>query len=434
MKNYIKKSKKEFDEKRGKVRTIIIAVMIAVLIFMIGIGISDSSKGVEINKSNIVSKRENRVVESIISLDVNPSIEISVDDEERVINVVALNKEGEKTIDSVNFFDLDLDDAIHKIFNSMVKNGYISSDANSVLVSVENRNSLISKRIKKDISEEINEALKESNIEGAVILQEYEDKDKDDRALVEEYHISYGKAKLISKIIDKKIKDVKGNLITGKQLAQMSINELKLLIESKQIKLDNVISNGKASYKAYIGEENAKNIALNDAKLEIEKVSMTEIDMDYDDGLMVYEVDFVNNNVQYEYKVNAKTGVIIDKDVENKSAINDDLDDQDSELDYDDDDVNDRQRVIIKKDSSKQNSQSSSEKLNTNNYISKSKAKNIAFSNAGVQLSSAHDVSVELDEDDGKMVYEIDFESGRKEYEYTIDAVTGTVLESSIED
>lgn len=316
MNNYIKKSKKEFDEKRGKVRTIIIAVMIAVLIFMIGIGISDSSKGVEINKSNIVSKRENRVVESIISLDVNPSIEISVDDEERVINVVALNKEGEKTIDGVNFFDLDLDDAIHKIFNSMVKNGYISSDANSVLVSVENRNSLISKRIKKDISEEINEALKESNIEGAVILQEYEDKDKDDGALVEEYHISYGKAKLISKIIDKKIKDVKGNLITGKQLAQMSISELKLLIESKQIKLDNVISNGKASYKAYIGEENAKNIALNDAKLEIEKVSMTEIDMDYDDGLMVYEVDFESGRKEYEYTIDAVTGTVLESSIE----------------------------------------------------------------------------------------------------------------------
>ena len=40
---------------------------------------------------------------------------------------------------------------------------------------------------------------------------------------------------------------------------------------------------------------------------------------------------------------------------------------------------------------------------------------------------------VELDRDDGRLEYELEFRSGRTEYEYTIDATTGAVLDAEVD-
>jgi uncharacterized membrane protein YkoI len=40
---------------------------------------------------------------------------------------------------------------------------------------------------------------------------------------------------------------------------------------------------------------------------------------------------------------------------------------------------------------------------------------------------------VKLDRDDGKMLYEVDFNSGLMEYEYEIDATSGAILESDMD-
>ena len=38
-------------------------------------------------------------------------------------------------------------------------------------------------------------------------------------------------------------------------------------------------------------------------------------------------------------------------------------------------------------------------------------------------------MKVKQDWDDGRLEYEVEFESGRMEYEYTIDGTTGAILE-----
>ena len=66
------------------------------------------------------------------------------------------------------------------------------------------------------------------------------------------------------------------------------------------------------------------------------------------------------------------------------------------------------------------------------NYISSEKATSIALAKAGLKKTQTHHFSSEFDCDDGKLIYEIDFRAGGKEYEYDIDAVSGTILESEI--
>lgn len=61
-------------------------------------------------------------------------------------------------------------------------------------------------------------------------------------------------------------------------------------------------------------------------------------------------------------------------------------------------------------------------------YITPEEAKAIALQDAGLAEADVRDLEVELDRDDGKVHYDVDFEKGAADYDYDIDAVTGEIL------
>ena len=61
-------------------------------------------------------------------------------------------------------------------------------------------------------------------------------------------------------------------------------------------------------------------------------------------------------------------------------------------------------------------------------------AKSAALAHAGVSESQTTGMKVERDWDDGRLEYEVEFYAGQTEYEYTIDGVTGAVLEYEWDD
>lgn len=56
------------------------------------------------------------------------------------------------------------------------------------------------------------------------------------------------------------------------------------------------------------------------------------------------------------------------------------------------------------------------------------KAKSIAFAHAGILPQMAKKLKCELEEEDGRLVYEVEFEAGLHEYDYEIDAKTGEII------
>ena len=60
----------------------------------------------------------------------------------------------------------------------------------------------------------------------------------------------------------------------------------------------------------------AKSIALSNAGLTAASVTGLISELDSDDGAAVYEVEFIYGGYEYEYKIDAKSGAIIESDKE----------------------------------------------------------------------------------------------------------------------
>lgn len=151
-----------------------------------------------------------------------------------------------------------------------------------------------------------------------------------------------------------------------------------------------------------ISLKEAKNIALKHAGISSSKATFVKAKKDYEDGIQVYEIEFYSGNTEYDYEIRVSNGEIIsyDKDIENYS--------------------------IPSKNSGSSQTPSS-------NYIGVDKAKSIALKDAGLSSSSVTFTKAKLDREDGVRVYEIEFFTSDKEYEYEINASSGKIRDKDVE-
>ncbi len=263
----------------------------------------------------LLFRNQNRMYDSEIYFDVNPSIELKIDKDREVISAVALNDDGMKVLDNMNLKDADLTVAVNAIIGSMLKNGYLTVTENSILVSVKNKDASKAKALEEEISNDISAILNASSINASILSQAYDD-DANAQNLATENNISEGKARLISNIISSNITDSKGNLYTFDALKDLSINELNLLVSSKNVTVKDTQKNGEASSSSYITRDSARDIAINAAGVSLDDIRALEVELDADDGRLVYEVEFKSGDSDYDYEIDAKSGEIIKNHVE----------------------------------------------------------------------------------------------------------------------
>ena len=78
---------------------------------------------------------------------------------------------------------------------------------------------------------------------------------------------------------------------------------------------DNLMNGGKtSSTDAKITENDAKAAAFKDAGVNESDATGVRVDLDRDDGILKYEVDFYVGGTEYDYEINAETGEIISSD------------------------------------------------------------------------------------------------------------------------
>lgn len=138
-----------------------------------------------------------------------------------------------------------------------------------------------------------------------------------------------------------------------------------------------------------------------------------EIDLDEEDGTVYYDLEFDYGTNEYDYRVDALSGKILYNKSEPKETDVQTVASQPTET----------QPAETQPAETKTNTTTSTKKK-----IGVTKAKNAAFNHAGVKASDAWDVEVDLDTENGKLVYEVSFDAGGYEYDYDIDAYTGKVI------
>ena len=347
-------------------------------------------------------------VDSIIELDVNPSIELKVNKNEEVIEAIAQNEEAKQILKDMDLEKTDIDVALNAIIGSMVTNGYIDELANSILLTVENDDSAKGEELRQRLVAQINKILGSDQINGSVLSQNLSEADAKAQELAEKYNISLGKANLILDILNS------NSLLTEQDLVGLSINELNVLSEEKANNLNTVSKEGTASTKSYIGKTKARQIALNHAG--VSTPNYIEVEFDADDGLIIYEVEFNTSSREYEYEIDAKTGDIIYTNYEPN----------DDNYNY----SSSNNSTSSSNNSSSNSNSSSSNRSSTStssNYISSSKARQIALNHAGATSNTATRIHVELDREDNE--YQVEFIYNNREYDYEINATTGKILD-----
>lgn len=269
------------------------AAAAAILILMVNIG------------AGLVRTRVQNRVETVIGLDVNPSIELSVNVQDRVVAVTAVNADANIVLDGMDLIGSTTDVAVNAILGSMYQQGYLGASSNSILVSVDNKDEEVSRQIETRLVEDINQTLQAYSLEAAILSQTVRQVDDTVTQTATDYEMSQGRTILIQKIIDNY------PYYTFEDLSQLTINELNLLLSSQNVEVQTVTVVGVADESSYIGQDAAVEVVLSQFTGDREGLKDLYTDIGVRNARMVYEVSYLYEGVIYIYKVDALTGEIV---------------------------------------------------------------------------------------------------------------------------
>jgi uncharacterized membrane protein YkoI len=171
-------------------------------------------------------------------------------------------------------------------------------------------------------------------------------------------------------------------------------------------------------------KEEVQQIVFNHAKVTAADVLELEVDLDEEDGAIFYDVEFDDKNNEYDYRVDALSGKILYDKAEPKETVPTET--QPTETQPPETQPADTKPAEEKPAETKP--AETKPATTTKKKIGVTKAKNAAFKHANVKASDAWDVEVDLDTENGKLVYEVSFNAGGYDYDYDIDAYSGKVL------
>ena len=317
-------------------------------------------------------------VASVVSLDVNPSIELKVNRSEKVLVCTPLNEDAKAILaDMGNGADLKgakLDVAVNAIVGSLVRNGYLNSISSAIMISVEDKDTARAEKLQRELTSTVDGVLQTSESRASVLTQTL----TQDAGLAQqarENSISTGKAALVNRVL------ALNATLKFDTLAKLSVEELKDLAEAGAPAMPIGMDAARSAAEEYAGTTAMDSVTA-------------EVDPELDESPAHYEVELQTARGEFKYLVDAYTGKVLSGQKDLLAAVSA---------------SNETTKPSGQKPASASNetTKPSAQKpapSGTVQDIGYAKAKSIALNHAGLRENQACDMDIELDDEDGTLI------------------------------
>ena len=372
------------------------------------------------------------------TMDVNPSVEYTIAKSGIVKNVRCLNSDAENALSDVALGKQSVETALTRTVAAYEACGYMENGEATVLISFDSRLDA-NAELKASLSAEIQQALEQADAVGTLVFHSELTENAEAAKIAEEFHVSLGRADWILTAANK-------TGLPTDEVARMSLDEL--------LKFQEVSGISSVSVSKFISLEEAKKIALKDAKLDelTQKIVFTREELSRNQGKPCYLLEFYTGTNQYFYQIDAKSGSIIyagkfitlseakkialdDAGVDVKVAFTTEeliaggiktpyyrfvFADEKNQWTYRIDAV---LGIILEKQQ---------KELVTVDFLSLEAAKKIALTDAGLDEAAQKIVFTkeELSRNQGKPCYLLEFYTAKMQYTYKVDAKDGSIIEA----
>jgi uncharacterized membrane protein YkoI len=169
-----------------------------------------------------------------------------------------------------------------------------------------------------------------------------------------------------------------------------------------------VVFASKGEETVLLSSADAESIALKSLGLTAEQVRMERTEWDREKGQPVWEVEFRYENTEYDFEIHAETGEILNVKQERE------------------------EKPIVTPPETPVVPAPTPEEKPEVKELTAEEAVALALADAKLTREQVARLKVEKDRDDGVAVYEVEFNRGNLEYEYTV-SLTGKILEKDVE-
>ena len=372
------------------------------------------------------------------TMDVNPSVEYTIAKSGSVKNVRSLNSDAENALSDVALGKQSVETALTRTVAAYEACGYMENGEATVLISFDSRLDA-NAELKASLSAEIQQALEQTDAVGTLVFHSELTENAEAAKIAEEFHVSLGRADWILTAANK-------TGLPTDEVARMSLDEL--------LKFQEVSGISSVCVSKFISLEEAKKIALKDAKLDelTQKIVFTREELSRNQGKPCYLLEFYTGTNQYFYQIDAKSGSIIyaGKYITLSDAKKIALDDAGCK-----DKVSFTEETLVSggiktpyyqlvfADAKTQWTyridavlgtvlEKQQKEIVTTDFISLEEAKEIALKDAGLNEATQKIVFTreELSRNSGKPCYILEFYTAKKQYSYKVDAKNGSIIEA----
>lgn len=372
------------------------------------------------------------------TMDVNPSVEYTIAKSGAVKSIRSLNSDAENALSDVALGKQSVETALTRTVAAYEACGYMENGEATVLISFDSRLDA-NAELKASLSAEIQQALEQTDAVGTLVFHSELTENAEVAKIAEEFHVSLGRADWILTAANK-------TGLPTDEVARMSLDEL--------LKFQEVSGISSVCVSKFISLEEAKKIALKDAKLDelTQKIVFTREELNRNQGKPCYLLEFYTGTNQYFYQIDAKSGSIIyaGKYITLSEAKKIALDDAGCE-----DKVSFTEETLVSggiktpyyqlvfADAKTQWTyridavlgtvlEKQQKEIVTTDFISLEEAKEIALKDAGLNEATQKIVFTreELSRNSGKPCYILEFYTAKKQYSYKVDAKNGSIMEA----